>query len=75
MVVTIKKKTKVPFSGIYDKEEALAYFGIIEGKIKYLSKVFSGYGKPMWLDRESGELILAAEQEEPKSKLDELIGK
>lgn len=74
MPVKITKKKKVPYSGIYAKEEALKYFGIIEGRMKYLSKASSGTGKAMWLDRESGELVLAAEKEEPKSKLAALLG-
>ena len=72
-VKIIKKKKKIPYSGVYSKEEAVSYFGTIEGKLKYISTVMSGYGKPMWLDRSSGELVLAAENEEPASKLAQLI--
>lgn len=71
-MITIKKKKRVPFSGVYSKDEALNYFKIPEGMIKHLSKVMSGYGKPMWLDVGSGELVLAEEQESPKCKLEQL---
>ena len=56
MAVKIVKK-KVPFSGVYDKKEAIKYFNPVDGMLKYITAATSGYGEALWLDRSSGELV------------------